>query len=160
MLRPVKMPDLAPTCTMLQKRLLEPPWSEVRQLVVLPCRPTALVVWINHHIRTWQMSPAALKTDTATDCIFAARGVTKTYRVGDIDIHALRGIDLDLYRGEFVVILGPSGSGKSTVIGILLRLYDLVDGKVLIDDVEVKDWNLTLLRDQIGLVQQVRPPMP
>jgi ABC-type multidrug transport system fused ATPase/permease subunit len=56
--------------------------------------------------------------------------------------------------------VGPSGSGKSTVIGILLRLYDLVDGKVLIDDVEVKDWNLTLLRDQIGLVQQVRPPVP
>ena len=59
-----------------------------------------------------------------------------------------------------VLCVGLDNSGKSTVIGILLRLYDLVDGKVLIDDVEVKDWNLTLLRDQIGLVQQVRPPVP
>ncbi len=124
------MPAFAPTCTVLQKRLLEPTWFEVRQLVVFPCRPTALVVWINHHIRTWQMSPAALKTDTATDCIFAARGVTKTYRVGDIDIHALRGIDLDLYRGEFVVILGPSGSGKSTLLNILGGLDIPTSGSV------------------------------
>ena len=50
--------------------------------------------------------------------------------------------------------MGPSGSGKSTIIGILLRFYDLVEGSVLIDDIEVKDWNLTHLRDQVGLVQQ------
>jgi ABC-type multidrug transport system fused ATPase/permease subunit len=50
---------------------------------------------------------------------------------------------------------GPSGSGKSTIIGILLRFYDLLAGQVLIDGVEVKDWNLTHLRDHIGLVQQV-----
>jgi len=72
----------------------------------------------------------------------------------------LRDFSLVIEPKQTVALVGPSGSGKSTVIGILLRLYDLVDGKVLIDDVEVKDWNLTLLRDQIGLVQQVRPPVP
>jgi len=76
------------------------------------------------------------------------------------DSVVLRDFSLVIEPKQTVALVGPSGSGKSTVIGILLRLYDLVDGKVLIDDVEVKDWNLTLLRDQIGLVQQVRPPVP
>jgi ATP-binding cassette subfamily B (MDR/TAP) protein 11 len=76
------------------------------------------------------------------------------------DSVVLRDFSLVIEPKQTVALVGPSGSGKSTVIGILLRLYDLVDGKVLIDDVEVKDWSLTLLRDQIGLVQQVRPPVP
>jgi putative ABC transport system ATP-binding protein len=51
--------------------------------------------------------------------VFRARGLTKTYRTGEIEVHALDGVDLDLRRGEFVVILGPSGSGKSTLLNIL-----------------------------------------
>ena len=53
------------------------------------------------------------------DAVFRARGVTKVYRMGEVEVAALRGVDLDLLRGEFVVLLGPSGRGKSTLLNIL-----------------------------------------
>ena len=53
------------------------------------------------------------------ETVFSARGLTKVYSTGEVEIHALRGVDLDLYAGEFVVLLGPSGSGKSTLLNIL-----------------------------------------
>ena len=51
--------------------------------------------------------------------IFQAQDITRTYQMGDVLVHALRGIDLKLYAGEFSVILGMSGSGKSTLLNIL-----------------------------------------
>jgi putative ABC transport system ATP-binding protein len=51
--------------------------------------------------------------------VFRARGLAKTYRNGDVVVHALRTVDLDVARGEFIVLLGPSGSGKSTLLNIL-----------------------------------------
>src|SRR5947199_10854467 len=51
--------------------------------------------------------------------VFEARGVTKVYHMGEVNVHALKGVDLDLFEKEFVVLLGPSGSGKSTLLNIL-----------------------------------------
>lgn len=51
--------------------------------------------------------------------VFHARGLAKVYVIGEIAVHALRDIDLDIYEGEFVVLLGPYGSGKSTLLNIL-----------------------------------------
>jgi len=55
----------------------------------------------------------------AREAVFRARGLSKRYRMGEVEVTALDGLDLDLYRGELVVLLGPSGSGKSTLLNIL-----------------------------------------
>jgi putative ABC transport system ATP-binding protein len=54
-----------------------------------------------------------------SDAVLTARALTKRYRMGEIDVMALRGVDLDLIEGELLVLLGPSGSGKSTLVNIL-----------------------------------------
>ena len=60
--------------------------------------------------------------------VFMARGLTKVYGEGDTAVHALRGVDLDIVRGEFVVLLGASGSGKSTLLNILGGLDSATSG--------------------------------
>jgi putative ABC transport system ATP-binding protein len=62
---------------------------------------------------------AGMGTDTGDGTVFRARGVTKVYQMGEVQVHALRGVDVDLYRGELTALLGPSGSGKSTLLNIL-----------------------------------------
>jgi len=64
------------------------------------------------------------------NAIFVAHGLTKIYRMGEVEVHALRGIDLTLNRGELVVLLGPSGSGKSTLLNILGGLDAPTGGEV------------------------------
>ncbi|MDX2155753.1 MAG: ATP-binding cassette domain-containing protein, partial [Hyphomicrobiaceae bacterium] len=54
-----------------------------------------------------------------SEIVFEARGLTKVYRTGEVEVHALRGVDLELFAGEIMVLLGPSGSGKSTLLNIL-----------------------------------------
>jgi putative ABC transport system ATP-binding protein len=65
-----------------------------------------------------------------TDAVFRATGLTKSYAMGTSVVHALRGVDLTLERGEFVVLLGPSGSGKSTLLNILGGLDTPTGGEV------------------------------
>jgi putative ABC transport system ATP-binding protein len=62
--------------------------------------------------------------------VFTARALTKTYRMGESEVHALRGVDLEIHAGEFIVLLGPSGSGKSTLLNILGGLDTPSTGEV------------------------------
>jgi putative ABC transport system ATP-binding protein len=78
------------------------------------------------------MSEAGVGLEIA-EPIIKVRGLTKVYRVGDVEVHALRGIDLDSARGEFVAIVGASGSGKSTLFHILGGLTPPTSGSVVID---------------------------
>jgi putative ABC transport system ATP-binding protein len=70
--------------------------------------------------------------------IIRVRGLTKTFHVGDVDIHALRGVDLYVGRGEFLAVIGPSGSGKSTLFHILGGLTPPTSGEVLIDGQDLR----------------------
>ncbi len=68
-----------------------------------------------------------------TEPILSARGVTKTYRTGTHEVHALRGIDLDVRAGELAMVTGPSGNGKTTLLNCLSGLDDIDDGTVHIE---------------------------
>lgn len=65
--------------------------------------------------------------------MIGVRGLTKTYQVGDVAVHALRGVDLEVKKGEFVAIIGASGSGKSTLFHILGGLTPMTSGTVQIN---------------------------
>jgi putative ABC transport system ATP-binding protein len=72
--------------------------------------------------------------DADDSVVFRATGLTKIYHMGEVDVHALRGIDLELAESEFVVLLGPSGSGKSTLLNILGGLDVPSGGEVYYHD--------------------------
>jgi putative ABC transport system ATP-binding protein len=92
------------------------------------------------------------------DVVFSARGVTKVYHMGEVDVHALRGVDLDLREGEFVVLLGPSGSGKSTLLNILGGLDVPTSGQVFYRGQELTEFDDAALtryrRLHVGFVFQ------
>ena len=90
--------------------------------------------------------------------VFEARGLEKIYRMGEVEVAALRGVDLDLYDGELVVVLGPSGSGKSTLLNVLGGLDAPTAGTVRWRDHDLSRADDALLtryrRDHVGFVFQ------
>lgn len=95
---------------------------------------------------------------TSENPVFRATGVSKTYDMGEVQVRALRGVDLELFRGEFVVLLGPSGSGKSTLLNILGGLDVPSEGVVRYGDREITAFNDAALtryrREHVGFVFQ------
>jgi putative ABC transport system ATP-binding protein len=90
--------------------------------------------------------------------IFEAHGLEKIYRMGEVDVAALRGVDLELFEGELVVVLGPSGSGKSTLLNVLGGLDAPTSGRVRWRDHDLSRADDALLtryrRDHVGFVFQ------
>ena len=80
-------------------------------------------------------------TSPSNGHIIAVESLRKTYHVGDVDVDALRGVDLFVDHGEFVAIIGPSGSGKSTLFHVLGGLTPPSAGKVSIDGVDLASLN-------------------
>jgi putative ABC transport system ATP-binding protein len=92
------------------------------------------------------------------ETVFQARQINKVYHVGEVDVHALRGVDLDLRAGEFMVLLGPSGSGKSTLLNILGGLDVPTGGTVRYLEHELTAFDDAALtrfrREHVGFVFQ------
>jgi putative ABC transport system ATP-binding protein len=90
--------------------------------------------------------------------VFVARGLTKVYPMGEVVVHALRGVDFELYPRELVVLLGPSGSGKSTLLNILGGLDVPTAGHVVYQDHNLTEAGETALteyrREHVGFVFQ------
>jgi putative ABC transport system ATP-binding protein len=90
--------------------------------------------------------------------IIYVRQLTKTYRVGDVDVHALRGVDLDVAKGEFIAVVGSSGSGKSTLFNILGGLTPPSTGSVHIGGKDLSHManaeRTNLRKDTVGFVFQ------
>ncbi len=96
--------------------------------------------------------------DAVTAPVFTARGLAKIYRMGAAEVHALRGVDLEIRPGEFIVLLGPSGSGKSTLLNILGGLDTPTSGSAFFKEHDLGKADEVALtryrREHVGFVFQ------
>ncbi|OMH80546.1 Multidrug resistance protein 1 [Zancudomyces culisetae] len=91
--------------------------------------------------------PSELKGDVK------AENVTFSYPTR-LDVRALKRVNVNADAGQTIALVGSSGSGKSTIINLILRLYDVLEGSISVDSVDVRDWPLDKLRDHPSLVSQ------
>lgn len=94
----------------------------------------------------------------SNECIVSLSGVTRTYRMGEVDLHALRDINLEIVQGEYVAVMGPSGCGKSTLLNVLGCLDRPTHGRYLLGGRDVStlsDDDLSDIRgSQLGFIFQ------
>jgi putative ABC transport system ATP-binding protein len=102
--------------------------------------------------------PADMPDDSPREPLFVARGLTKYYASGETQVRALDGVDLDLYHGELIVLLGASGSGKSTLLNILGGLDVPTSGSLSYDGMDLtsadEDELTRFRRDSVGFIFQ------
>ena len=96
--------------------------------------------------------------------VIEAQGLKKTYHTGEVDVEVLRGVDLEIGRGEFVAIMGPSGSGKSTLLHLLGGIDVPTSGRVLVDGADLStlgdDGRTLLRRRRLGFIFQTFNLLP
>ncbi|MDD3819197.1 MAG: ABC transporter ATP-binding protein [Actinomycetota bacterium] len=101
---------------------------------------------------------------TSNDILIKTIGITKVYRIGDIRVNALRGIDLEIKKGAFIAIMGPSGSGKSTLMNILGCLDVPTSGQYFLNNIDISKLNdnqlANIRNEEIGFVFQTFNLLP
>ncbi len=99
-----------------------------------------------------------------SDVVVTVRGATRTYNEETVPVHALRGVDMDVHRGDFISLAGPSGSGKSTLLNLIGGLDRANEGDVVVDQVSLSGLNENQLSDlrlaKIGFVFQAYNLLP
>ncbi|MFQ6013314.1 MAG: ABC transporter ATP-binding protein [Thermoplasmata archaeon] len=103
--------------------------------------------------------PSGSQTPPAyADVIASLQGVSKIYEMGAVKVHALRGITLNIARGDFIVLLGPSGSGKTTLLNLVGGIDFPTEGQIRVDGVDLTDLDerglTTFRREKVGFVFQ------
>ncbi len=110
------------------------------------------------------MSDFTKASPDKSELIISVKHITKIYKLGDFEVHALRGINLDIDKGEFVAIMGASGSGKSTFMNIMGCLDTPTSGEYLLDGIEVgkmdRDELAHLRNKKLGFVFQAFNLLP